>query len=117
MTGRLEAINRKQIKMGLVREQYELKDPTLIGRGEDRDIRIPVNTISRTHAKIFWDKESRVWNIIDQGSQNGTVLTDIVVEEGKLLTKTIKLEAGKAYKLKNWQAIYLAELPLIFVGG
>lgn len=53
-----------------------------IGRQPDKDIYYPCKTVSRNHALLKW--QDNVWNIIDDGSANGTYLNGLKVKSAKL---------------------------------
>jgi two-component system, cell cycle response regulator len=56
--------------------------PLLIGRGDDCDVRIPDNSVSRRHACIRPDPEG--YYAFDLDSTNGTFVNDVAVEQTKL---------------------------------
>lgn len=51
----------------------------LVGRGEEADVRIPLQSVSRRHA-LIWREGGRAW-VADLGSANGTTLDGIPVGE------------------------------------
>ena len=53
------------------------KDDFIIGRSADCDLRIPVDDVSRQHARIFCNNEE--YYIEDLGSTNGTYVNGITV--------------------------------------
>jgi MoxR-like ATPase len=63
----------------------------LIGRGEDCDIRLQDNSISRHHAVIAGDDGT--WSVRDLGSQNGTWLNE------QKVTDEVPMQAGGALRL------------------
>ncbi|KAI1905241.1 hypothetical protein AGOR_G00014090 [Albula goreensis] len=50
--------------------------PATIGREKDMDhaIRIPEMGVSKFHAEVYFDQELQCYVLVDQGSQNGTVI-------------------------------------------
>ncbi|XP_040890624.1 angiogenic factor with G patch and FHA domains 1 isoform X2 [Toxotes jaculatrix] len=50
--------------------------PATIGREKDMDhaIRIPEMGVSKFHAEVYFDQEQQSYMLVDQGSQNGTVI-------------------------------------------
>jgi transcriptional regulator with GAF, ATPase, and Fis domain len=62
------------------------RDTTVVGREAPADVVIPVNAVSRTHAKITWDRGS--YTLADLGSTNGTLV------DGRRVTET-RLEHGQ----------------------
>ena len=62
---------------------YLKKQDVLIGRGEDTDIRIPNQTVSSHHARIY--KTSRGWALTDLDSHNGTKLNGRYLSQSQLI--------------------------------
>src|SRR5438045_2742053 len=55
--------------------RYPLADrPLVIGRGEDADVRIQDNSVSRRHARVEPGTEG--YMVVDLGSTNGTFVND-----------------------------------------
>lgn len=50
--------------------------PATVGREKDMDhaIRIPEMGVSKFHAEVYFDQETQSYMLVDQGSQNGTVI-------------------------------------------
>ena len=63
-------------------ERYVLKNPTLIGRSDQNDIRLIDQKVSRLHARIELVDES--WQIIDADSSNGTRLNGLPIKSTAL---------------------------------
>lgn len=59
-----------------------IKEKTIIGKGDDADIKITEDFVSRLHALIYFEKET--FYISDLGSTNGTF-----VNEEKIMLKTL----------------------------
>lgn len=73
--------------------RYPLGDkPLLIGRGEDCDIRIQDNSVSRKHARIQSTPEG--YMVEDQQSTNGTFVNDRQTDSGCLLQDGDYLRVG-----------------------
>ena len=57
-----------------------------IGRGDDCDVRVATEGVSRHHCEVFWANGS--WRVRDQGSTNGTWLDGTRVETAPLRSTT-----------------------------
>jgi diguanylate cyclase (GGDEF)-like protein len=55
----------------------------VLGRGENADILLPSNVVSRAHAKIDWDGGQ--FFIVDLGASNGTFVNRVRVRRGPLI--------------------------------
>lgn len=55
---------------------------TVIGRGHDCDLRIPIESVSRRHCRLSTDQKSL--EIRDLGSQNGTFLNGKRIEKAQI---------------------------------
>ncbi len=62
---------------------YLRKKDVLIGRGEDADIRIGLDTVSNRHARIH--QTSRGWALSDLNSHNGTKLNGRIITQPQLI--------------------------------
>jgi pSer/pThr/pTyr-binding forkhead associated (FHA) protein len=71
---------------GKSRGQYHpLTAPTtVIGRGEDCDIQILDDLVSRRHLQIRMDAAERACRLVDLGSANGTFIGDQRISETEL---------------------------------
>src|SRR5512133_2465588 len=58
------------------------RDLTVIGRGEDCDLRIPLGEVSRKHARLA--KDGDALHLEDLGSSNGTYVNGERVQESGL---------------------------------
>src|SRR5262245_21277202 len=59
--------------------RYPLADqPLVLGRGEDADVRIQDNSVSRRHARV--EPGSDGYMVLDLGSTNGTFVNDKQLE-------------------------------------
>ena len=72
----------------------------LIGRGDDADVFIPDDKVSRRHA-LIWREHRRAW-ISDLGSANGTTLEGMAVG-----AEPTPLEHGSMLTLANWRFRFL----------
>jgi diguanylate cyclase (GGDEF)-like protein len=73
----------------LIGTRYALDDTTCIGRTDDCEIRNPDGSISRQHARIIREEDSR-FRVIDLESTNGTFVNNVrkqsaVLEDGDYL--------------------------------
>lgn len=71
--------------------------PATLGRGQDCDIVIPSQMVSRKHGKVFFD--NRVWVYQDLGSSNGTRVN------GKRVEKVV-LQSGDVIDLGGFLVTY-----------
>lgn len=67
------------------------RDVTVIGRREDCDLRIPINDVSRKHARLIRDGDQL--RIEDLGSSNGTHLN------GQRIERDAELQAGDSVQV------------------
>lgn len=58
------------------------RDLTVIGRGEDCDLRIPLGEVSRKHARLA--KDGDTLHLEDLGSSNGTFVNGLRIQEATL---------------------------------
>ncbi len=56
----------------LERQQWPVQKPLLLGRAPECDVFVPVQQVSRRHARV-WPQEGALW-VEDLGSKNGTFL-------------------------------------------
>jgi predicted component of type VI protein secretion system len=68
------------------------RDVTVIGRREDCDLRIPLNDVSRKHARLI--KEEGGMRLEDLGSSNGTYLNGQRVEREAILQAGDSIQVG-----------------------
>lgn len=72
--------------------EYPLRQgTTVLGRGEEADIRLPDVGISRRHVRVAYDGTSAV--VTDLGSTNGTLVNDRPVDE-QLLSTGDRIQLG-----------------------
>ncbi len=72
--------------------RHHLTGPVRIGRGEDCDIALVGESISRTHCEIIGDEAS--WRVRDLNSRHGTLLNGDAVKEA-LLKEGDRIEVGE----------------------
>jgi pSer/pThr/pTyr-binding forkhead associated (FHA) protein len=66
-----------------LKKTIELTAPTtVVGRGKNCGIRIPVGSCSREHCEIIRDNSGL--KVVDKGSSNGTFVNNIQVSESEL---------------------------------
>ncbi|XP_067278932.1 angiogenic factor with G patch and FHA domains 1 isoform X1 [Pseudorasbora parva] len=72
-----------------------------IGREKDMNhaIRIPEMGVSKSHAEVYFDQEQQCYMLIDQGSQNGTVLNGNRILQPKLRCDPCPLTHGDEVKM------------------
>ncbi|XP_067360281.1 angiogenic factor with G patch and FHA domains 1 isoform X2 [Channa argus] len=82
--------------------------PATIGREKDMDhaIRIPEIGVSKFHVEVYFDKEQQSYMLVDQGSQNGTVING-----NRILQPKIKCEP---YALMHGDEVKMGETVLSF---
>ncbi|XP_026163084.1 angiogenic factor with G patch and FHA domains 1 isoform X2 [Mastacembelus armatus] len=82
--------------------------PATIGREKDMDhaIRIPELGVSKFHAEVYFDQEQQGYMLVDQGSQNGTV-----VNGNRILQPKTKCEP---YALMHGDEVKMGETVLSF---
>jgi two-component system, cell cycle response regulator len=74
-------------------KRYPLGElPMTIGRGDDNDVRIPDNSVSRRHAQIVPVVEG--YQVEDLESTNGTFVNDVLVERPMLLRDRSYVRVG-----------------------
>lgn len=85
---------------GVIGEVHALDLPvTLLGRGQEADVRIDDAGISRKHARIVREPDSRFY-VEDLGSTNGTSVGETPVDGRQLLTDGDRIRLGKVSVLK-----------------
>ncbi|XP_071351108.1 angiogenic factor with G patch and FHA domains 1 isoform X1 [Trachinotus anak] len=82
--------------------------PATIGREKDMDhaIRIPEMGVSKFHAEVYFDQEQQSYMLVDQGSQNGTVING-----NRILQPKAKCEP---HALMHGDEVKMAETVLSF---
>lgn len=85
-------------------EPQPLKDPTTIGRQKGRDIVIPLEVISKHHAKIYQDNGA--WFIRDEQSTNGTFVN------GDRISAPTKIIDGDVIRLNDSADIVIQDPSL-----
>ncbi|XP_026103803.1 angiogenic factor with G patch and FHA domains 1-like isoform X1 [Carassius auratus] len=72
-----------------------------IGREKDMNhaIRIPEMGVSKSHAEVYFDHEQQCYMLIDQGSQNGTVLNGNRILQPKVRCDPCPLTHGDEVKM------------------
>ena len=58
---------------------YQFDDEATIGKGAENTIQLSPGTISRKHARIYFDKENACYFLEDHGSRNGTKVDGMTV--------------------------------------
>lgn len=76
--------------------------PVIIGRGEDCDVRILDNSVSRRHARIEHLEDG--FHVLDMQSTNGSFVNDVASKEGN----SILLKDGDYLRIGNCIYRYLA---------
>ena len=85
---------------GVVGEVHALDlDVTLLGRGQEVDVRIDDGGISRKHARLTRDPDNRFY-VEDLGSTNGTAIGETPVEGKQPLSDGDRIRLGKTTVLK-----------------
>lgn len=74
----------------------------VVGRGEEADVRIPAQSVSRRHA-LIWREGGRAW-LRDMGSSNGTTLDGVAVHD-----EPVNLEAGSMVAFAGQQFRWMEE--------
>jgi pSer/pThr/pTyr-binding forkhead associated (FHA) protein len=59
---------------------YQVDDEATIGKGAENTIQLSPGTISRKHARIYFDKENACYFLEDLGSRNGTKVDGMTVK-------------------------------------
>lgn len=72
-----------------------------IGREKDMNhaIRIPEMGVSKSHAEVYFDQENQCYMLIDQGSQNGTVINGNRILQPKVRCDPYPLTHGDEVKM------------------
>ncbi|XP_018555698.1 angiogenic factor with G patch and FHA domains 1 isoform X1 [Lates calcarifer] len=75
--------------------------PATIGREKDMDhaIRIPEMGVSKFHAEVYFDQEQQSYMLVDQGSQNGTVINGNRILQPKAKCEPHALMHGDEVKM------------------
>ncbi|XP_061118595.1 angiogenic factor with G patch and FHA domains 1 isoform X3 [Conger conger] len=75
--------------------------PATIGREKDMDhaIRIPEVGVSKFHAEVYFDQELQCYVLVDQGSQNGTVINGNRILQPKAKSEPCTLTHGDEVKM------------------
>ncbi|KAJ8339311.1 hypothetical protein SKAU_G00360970 [Synaphobranchus kaupii] len=75
--------------------------PATIGREKDMDhaIRIPEVGVSKFHAEVYFDQELQCYVLVDQGSQNGTVVNGNRILQPKAKSEPFTLAHGDEIKM------------------
>ncbi|XP_068172343.1 angiogenic factor with G patch and FHA domains 1 isoform X1 [Antennarius striatus] len=75
--------------------------PATIGREKDMDhaIRIPEVGVSKFHAEVYFDQEKQGYMLVDQGSQNGTVINGTRIIQPKTKCEPHALMHGDEVKM------------------
>ncbi|XP_034440742.1 angiogenic factor with G patch and FHA domains 1 isoform X1 [Hippoglossus hippoglossus] len=75
--------------------------PATIGREKDMDhaIRIPEMGVSKLHAEVHFDQEQQSYALVDQGSQNGTVINGNRILQPKAICEPQVLMHGDEVKM------------------
>ncbi|XP_067114300.1 angiogenic factor with G patch and FHA domains 1 isoform X2 [Osmerus mordax] len=75
--------------------------PATIGREKDVDhaIRIPEMGVSKFHAEVYFDRDQQCYMLVDQGSQNGTVLNGNRILQPKTKCEPCALTHGDEVKM------------------
>nr|XP_033481997.1 angiogenic factor with G patch and FHA domains 1 isoform X1 [Epinephelus lanceolatus]XP_033481998.1 angiogenic factor with G patch and FHA domains 1 isoform X1 [Epinephelus lanceolatus]XP_033481999.1 angiogenic factor with G patch and FHA domains 1 isoform X1 [Epinephelus lanceolatus]XP_033482001.1 angiogenic factor with G patch and FHA domains 1 isoform X1 [Epinephelus lanceolatus] len=75
--------------------------PATIGREKDMDhaIRIPEMGVSKFHAEVYFDQEQQSYMLVDQGSQNGTVINGNRILQPKTKCEPHALMHGDEVKM------------------
>ncbi|XP_076613141.1 angiogenic factor with G patch and FHA domains 1 isoform X2 [Chaetodon auriga] len=75
--------------------------PATIGREKDMDhaIRIPEMGVSKFHAEVYFDQDQQSYVLVDQGSQNGTVINGNRILQPKTKCEPHTLMHGDEVKM------------------
>ncbi|KAK2862386.1 hypothetical protein Q5P01_001919 [Channa striata] len=75
--------------------------PATIGREKDMDhaIRIPEIGVSKFHVEVYFDQEHQSYMLVDQGSQNGTVINGNRILQPKTKCEPYALMHGDEVKM------------------
>ena len=96
---------------GAINERIQLENKTdyTIGRGPKCDVHLPVESVSKEHAKIL--NASGRFSIVDCGSKNKTILNG----EPLVPYQPHPLKEGDRIKICNWQFTFRSEITPIVV--
>uniref|UniRef100_A0A1A7YJE6 Angiogenic factor with G patch and FHA domains 1 n=2 Tax=Iconisemion striatum TaxID=60296 RepID=A0A1A7YJE6_9TELE len=75
--------------------------PATFGREKDMDhaVRIPEMGVSKFHAEVYFDQEQQSYMLVDQGSQNGTVINGNRILQPKTKSEPQLLTHGDEVKM------------------
>ncbi|KAF7668595.1 hypothetical protein LDENG_00002030 [Lucifuga dentata] len=75
--------------------------PATIGREKDMDhaIRIPEMGVSKFHAEVYFDQNQQSYMLVDQGSQNGTIINGNRILQPKTKCEPYTLTHGDEVKM------------------
>uniref|UniRef100_A0A3Q2NUL6 Angiogenic factor with G patch and FHA domains 1 n=1 Tax=Fundulus heteroclitus TaxID=8078 RepID=A0A3Q2NUL6_FUNHE len=75
--------------------------PATFGREKDMDhaVRIPEMGVSKFHAEVYFDQEQQSYMLVDQGSQNGTVINGNRILQPKTKSEPRALMHGDEVKM------------------
>lgn len=75
--------------------------PATVGREKDMNhaIRIPEMGVSKFHAEVYFDQEQQSYMLVDQGSQNGTVINGNRILQPKTKSEPHALMHGDEVKM------------------
>lgn len=75
--------------------------PATVGREKDMDhaIRIPEMGVSKFHAEVYFDQDQQSYMLVDQGSQNGTVINGNRILQPKIKCEPHALMHGDEVKM------------------
>ncbi|XP_036007180.1 angiogenic factor with G patch and FHA domains 1 isoform X3 [Fundulus heteroclitus] len=75
--------------------------PATFGREKDMDhaVRIPEMGVSKFHAEVYFDQEQQSYMLVDQGSQNGTVINGNRILQPKTKSEPHALMHGDEVKM------------------
>ncbi|XP_037534522.1 angiogenic factor with G patch and FHA domains 1 [Nematolebias whitei] len=75
--------------------------PATFGREKDMDhaVRIPEMGVSKFHAEVYFDQEQQSYMLVDQGSQNGTVINGGRILQPKTKSEPCALTHGDEVKM------------------
>ncbi|XP_078139872.1 angiogenic factor with G patch and FHA domains 1 isoform X1 [Centroberyx gerrardi] len=75
--------------------------PATIGREKDMDhaIRLPEMGVSKFHAEVYFDQSQQSYMLVDQGSQNGTVINGNRILQPKTKCEPYALTHGDEVKM------------------
>ncbi|GMU86710.1 MAG: hypothetical protein AMXMBFR48_19510 [Ignavibacteriales bacterium] len=96
--------NQKQLEIKLLslstNKELTLKGKShLIGKGTGSGLKINDPVVSRKHARIAFNSDSKSWHLTDLGSKNGTYVNDSKIRQVKLSPGDIITICGYKYKV------------------